>query len=212
MEELLLFLTEHGLAAVFLVTLAARIGAPVPASLLLVFAGAMGQAGQLSIWGVAAASVLANLAGDAVWFWGGRAWGVRVLRLVFRFSGRRDACLCQGQSLIERWGGLSLIAAKFVPGVSVVAAPLAGALAMPWPRFIAYGLAAAAAWTVLFLGAGVFLSADVQQLVAALDGAAMLAGFLSAGLIVGLVAYRWPRLRAARPATDCVGHTAALIR
>lgn len=84
--------------------------------------------------------------------------------------------------MIDRWGGLSLIAAKFVPGISLVAAPLAGAHAMPWPRFIAYGLAAGAAWTTLFLGAGVLFSTDVQLLVDAIVRAGMLAGLPLAGL------------------------------
>ena len=74
-----------------------------------------------------------------------------------------------------------------VPGVSVVAAPLAGALAMPWPRFIAYGLVAASAWTVLFLGAGMLFSTDVQQLGNALDGEGVLAGVLMSGLMAALV-------------------------
>ena len=96
--------------------------------------------------------------------------------------------MAQSHLLIDRWGGLSLIAAKFVPGVSVVAAPLAGALAMPWPRCIAYGLVAAAAWTVLFLGAGVLFSPDVQQLGDALDGAGVLGGVLLSGLMDALAA------------------------
>src|SRR5437899_3088236 len=187
MNELQSFLTVHGLSAIFVITLAARIGAPVPASLLMVFAGAMAHAGQIPIWSAAAVSVLANLAGDAVWFWGGRVWGFRVLRLALRFARVPDSRMDQSQSLVHRWGGLSLVAAKFVPGVSVVAAPLAGALAMPWPRFIAYGLVAASAWTVLFLGAGMLFSTDVQQLGNALDGEGVLAGVLMSGLMAALV-------------------------
>jgi len=49
-----------------------------------------------------------------------------------------DSCVRRSDSLITRWGGSALIAAKFVPGVSVVTAPMAGALAMSWRRFLSF--------------------------------------------------------------------------
>ena len=72
-------------------------------------------------------AVIANVLGDAVWFWAGRLYGGRVMGLLCRFSLSPDSCVRQSESLIARWGGSSLVAAKFVPGVSVVAAPMAGA-------------------------------------------------------------------------------------
>lgn len=200
MKELLSLLTAHGLSAVFVVTLAARIGVPVPAAPLVVLAGALGQAGDLSLGAAAAVSILANVAGDAVWFGAGRSGGYRVLRLLCRISLSPDSCVAQSESLIERWGGLSLVAAKFVPGVSVVAAPMAGALGMPWLRFIGYGVLAAAAWTLVFLGAGMLFSDNIQRVLDVLEQGGLLAGVLLAGFVAAFVAYRWWRRRAVRRA------------
>jgi membrane protein DedA with SNARE-associated domain/rhodanese-related sulfurtransferase len=202
MQELLSLLTDHGLVALFTVTLAARIGAPVPAAPLVVLAGALGQWGQLAPWEAAGVSIVANVAGDAVWFVAGRRSGYRVLRLLCRISLSPDSCVAQSESLIERWGGLSLVAAKFVPGVSVVAAPMAGALGMSWLRFTAYGVLGAAAWTFIFLGAGMLFSDNVEQVLDMLQQGGFLAGAVLAAFVAVFVAYRWWRRRAVRRALE----------
>ena len=74
----------------------------------------------------------------------------------------------RGESLISRWGGLSLVAAKFVPGVSVVAPPMAGALGMSVPRFIGYDTGAALIWTGVFLGLGWVFRDQIQEVLAML--------------------------------------------
>ena len=129
MHDLVALLLAHGALIVFAVTLAARIGAPVPASPLLVVAGSLVEAGQISLAAVLAVSIAANVIGDGIWFGAGRRYGYQVLKLLCRISMSPDSCVRQSESFITRWGGSSLIAAKFVPGVSVVAAPMSGALA-----------------------------------------------------------------------------------
>ena len=139
MQELLSLATERGVAVVFFATLAARLGAPIPASAVLVVAGGLVAMGQIPLWSTVLGALLGNLLGDAAWFYAGRRFGHRMMRLLCKVSLSPDTCVRQSESLITRWGGASLIAAKFVPGVSVVAPPMAGALHMstastPLPR------------------------------------------------------------------------------
>ena len=138
MNELLSLLASQGIVLVFLVTLATRLGAPVPAVPFLVVAGGLTVGGQLPFVAVVLAAVLGNILGDGVWFLAGRRWGYRVMRLLCRISLSPDSCVRRSESILGRWGGWSLIAAKFVPGVSVVAPPMAGALGMSNLRFLAY--------------------------------------------------------------------------
>ncbi len=166
MRDLIPLLIAHGALVVFVITLAARIGAPVPAAPLLVVAGGVSMAGQMSLAVCLVASVLANLLGDAVWYQAGRWRGHRVMKLLCRISLSPDTCVRQSEGILSRWGGSSLIAAKFLPGVSVVAAPMAGALGMSWRRFLAYDLGAALIWTLVFLMVGVLFAG---QIVAVLD-------------------------------------------
>ncbi|MDN3922506.1 VTT domain-containing protein [Roseateles violae] len=191
MRTLIELLVQHGVLLVFLVTLAARVGAPVPAAPLLVVAGGLAAAGQLSgAWSFIVA-VLANLLGDGVWYQAGRRFGHRVMRLLCRVSLSPDSCVRQSESLIERWGGSALLAAKFLPGISVVAAPMAGALGMPLARFIGFDLIAGALWSGVFLALGLLLSTQIQQVLDMLAGAGLLAGLALLLIVIGLVLRRW---------------------
>src|SRR5438105_7088678 len=68
MRDLIPLLIAHGALIVFVITLAARVGAPVPAAPLLVVAGGVAMAGQISLLVCVAVSVVANVLGDAVWY------------------------------------------------------------------------------------------------------------------------------------------------
>src|SRR3954453_18989886 len=105
MRELIPLLIAHGALIVFVITLAARIGAPVPAAPLLVVAGGVGMAGQLSLPVCLVASVVANLLGDAVWYQAGRWRGHRVMKLLCRISLSPDTCVRQSEGILSRWGG-----------------------------------------------------------------------------------------------------------
>ena len=197
MSELVALLVDHGVLIVFAATLAARVGMPVPASPLLVVAGGLAQAGSLSWPATTLVSIVANVIGDGVWFQAGRWHGHRVMRLLCRISLSPDSCVRQSETLITRWGGSSLIAAKFVPGVSVVAAPMAGALHMPWLRFLGFELVAAAVWTLLFLGLGAVFSRQIQQVLDVIASTGIVATALLVLLLAAVIGVRYWRRRSA---------------
>ena len=185
MHELVALLLGHGALIIFAVTLAARIGAPVPASPLLVVAGSLVMAGQISMVTALGTSIAANILGDGAWFLAGRRHGYRVMKQLCRISLSPDSCVRQSESLITRWGGRSLIAAKFVPGVSVIAAPMAGALGMSATRFLAFEVVAAVVWTLAFMALGMVFSDQIQQI---FDIMASTGGMATAVLVLALAA------------------------
>lgn len=191
MLTLINLLIQHGLLLVFAVTLAARIGVPVPAAPLLVVAGGLAAAGSMSMAAALAVAIGANVLGDAVWFQAGRLHGHRVMKLLCRISLSPDSCVRQSESLIARWGGSSLVAAKFLPGISVVAAPMAGALGMPLTRFLAFDVLAGALWSGLFLGLGMLLSDQIQNVLDALASAGAYALLALLVIVAALVLRRW---------------------
>ncbi len=202
MNDVLELLARQGPAVVFFATLAARIGAPVPAVPFLIVAGGLSVGGQVSFAAVVLAAVLGNILGDGVWFLAGRRWGYRVMRLLCRISLSADTCVKRSESILGRWGGLSLIAAKFVPGVSVVAPPMAGALGMSNLRFLAYETAAALIWTLGFLLVGRIFHAAINDVIAVLSNIGLGALVVFAVLLIAFLGWRYRQRRLALRADD----------
>ena len=193
MPELISLVIDLGLWLVFATTLAARIGAPVPASPVLMVAGALSVAGQISWAAALGVAVLANILGDGAWFLAGRAYGHRVMKLLCRISLSPDSCVRQSEAFISRWGGSSLIAAKFLPGISVVAPPMAGAIGMSLPVFLGFETLAALIWAALYLGIGALFHREIQQALELLANMGLAAGIVLAIIVAGYLALRFWR-------------------
>jgi membrane protein DedA with SNARE-associated domain/rhodanese-related sulfurtransferase len=215
MRTLIELLLDHGIQLLFIITLAARIGIPVPAAPFLVVAGGLATTGHLSAVAAFMAAIVANLLGDAVWFQAGRTYGHRVLKLLCRISLSPDSCVRQSESLISRWGGSSLIAAKFLPGISVVAAPMAGALGMSTLRFLGFDLLAGALWSGVFIALGLLLSDEIQRTLDMLANAGLVASIALVSIVAALLLRRYVRrsrfLRSAGSARITVDEALALI-
>ena len=204
-------LQQNGPLLVLGVTAAARIGLPVPAAPLLLATGALAMAGHWSPAGLVllvALSVIANLLGDGVWFWAGRHHGAKVMKLVC--GGKADdggQCAERGARTMRRWGAGALLAAKFVPGVSTVAPPMAGAMGMTTKRFVVAESVSALIWTLAFMGLGALFGKQVEALmkrISAIDpvtGGSLLLALALAGGGVWLYTRRH-RAPAATPQDD----------
>jgi membrane protein DedA with SNARE-associated domain/rhodanese-related sulfurtransferase len=195
MSPLIELVGTHGTLLVFMATFVARVGAPMPAAPVLVIAGGLAAVGQMSLLAALVAAVIASNLGDGLWFWAGRRQGYRVMRLLCRISISPDSCVRQSEAFILRWGGSSLIAAKFVPGVSVVAPPMAGAMGMSVPVFLGFATLSATLWAGLFLGIGWVFATQIQQ---ALDMLSTLGAVAAGSLVLIAAAYlalRWWRRR-----------------
>src|SRR5438128_7631317 len=151
MTALIHLVIHYGVPLVFLNVLLEQLGAPVPALPTLVIAGTLSRNGQMSSTAVMVVSVLASLLADGLWFALGRRYGYRVLRTLCRISLSPDSCVRDTESYFSRWGLRSLLFAKFIPGFSTVAPPLAGAMGSASWEFVIYDGIGAALWA----GAGV---------------------------------------------------------
>jgi membrane protein DedA with SNARE-associated domain/rhodanese-related sulfurtransferase len=188
-------LEHHGTALVFAIILVEQLGIPVPGFPVLLAAGAMAGRRLAGAPGLFGAALLACVIADCLWFWIGRTFGLRVLKTLCRISLEPDSCVGQTQSRFERWGVNSLLLAKFVPGLSIVAAPLAGALRVGWPRFLVLSSLGAAAWTAAGLGVGMAFSATIDSALGVLQrigGSALLAASVALG---AYVAAKWLQRR-----------------
>ena len=137
------------------------------------------------------------------------------MKLLCRISLSPDSCVRQSESLIARWDGSSLVAAKFLPGIAVVAAPMAGALGMSLLRFLAFDVLAGTLWSGLFLGLGLLLSDQIQDVLGALANAGVVAVLVLLVMVAALVLRRWWQrrqfLRDVSGARITVDEAAALV-
>jgi len=153
---------------VFLNVLLQQIGLPVPAVPTLLLAGSL-IVGSGHFASVLAAAIVASVLADWVWYRAGRAFGYRVLSGLCKLSINPGSCVSQTEARFVRWGLGSLVFAKFIPGFSTVAPPIAGSLRMRQPGFLLAATTGAALWAGLALGAGWLLRNEVSATIAALD-------------------------------------------
>jgi membrane protein DedA with SNARE-associated domain/rhodanese-related sulfurtransferase len=196
MQALMSLMVGHAVAVVFVATFVARVGLPVPAGPVLVVAGALAAAtGPVVLGAMVVACWLGNVLGDGVWFYAGRIYGYRFMRLLCKISISPDSCVRRSESLIGRWGGMSLVAAKFVPGVSVIAPPMAGALGMSSLRFLAFETAAALLWAGIFFFLGWVFRKQIQAVLDTLSDAGGIATAALVLVLAAMVARRYWRRR-----------------
>lgn len=180
------FLVRHGYSVLFLWVLAEQAGLPLPAPPLLLAAGALAGSGQLSATGALAVVTAAAVLGDLFWYELGRRRGSRVLNLLCRLSLEPDSCVRRTEELFARHGARSLVLAKFVPGLSTAAPPLAGMFGMRLSRFLLFDLVGTWLWAGSFLLLGYAFSRQIESIAA---GAAQLGHSLAVLLLAALGLY-----------------------
>jgi membrane protein DedA with SNARE-associated domain/rhodanese-related sulfurtransferase len=198
------FYGSFGLATVFAVVLLQQLGAPIPALPVLVLAGAKAMDDPLHGISALAVAVVASSIGNLAWYWAGRRHGYRVLKLLCRMTLSPDSCVRTTETAFERHGVASLVAAKFVPGLSRVAPPLAGALRIRVAPFLIYSGVGTALWAASGLIAGLVFYRQIDGLLdrpAAMGGVALVVvGALLAMYVAWRLLDRWRFLRSLRAA------------
>ena len=188
MSELI---AQYGLALIFANVLAERVGLPLPAMPTLIFAGALTAVGQLSAFAVFGVAFIACVIGDTLWYAAGVFYGRRVISLLCRISVSPDSCVRQTEDRFTQWGRLTLVFAKFVPGLSTVVRPLAGTIHLGWWRFEFFNGLGAALWVGVSVIAGMVFHNEINTLLAWLRDFGALAFGILLGLAVGFIGVKW---------------------
>jgi membrane protein DedA with SNARE-associated domain/rhodanese-related sulfurtransferase len=184
-------IAQYGLALVFANVLAEQIGLPVPAVPTLIVAGALAMDGTFSAWALFGAAFIACVIGDTIWYVAGRLYGRAVMRLFCRISLSPDSCVRQTEFRFERWGALTLVLAKFIPGLSTIAPPLAGAMRLGWWSFLLFNSVGVIIWAGVAIGAGMLFHAEIANLLLQLEKVGALAIEGVGVLLAGYVTFKW---------------------
>jgi membrane-associated protein len=147
-------LVHYGYWAVAAALLLENAGLPVPGETILLMASFLSyaehdlQLGWIILVGTVAATLGDNL-GFAIGYYGGSALLER-----YRYFKAGSAAVARGEKLFARYGAITILFARFIFGMRIIAGPLAGVLGMPWKKFALFNLLGAILWVSVISSVG----------------------------------------------------------
>jgi membrane-associated protein len=126
----------------------------LPGDSLLFAIGALGGAGALNVWLILLLLTTAAILGDTVNYWAGHFVGPKVFKEGSRFLNRKH--LDKTHEFYERYGGKTIIIARFVPIVRTFAPFVAGIGSMSYFRFMSFNVVGGILWVFSMTLAGYF--------------------------------------------------------
>jgi membrane protein DedA with SNARE-associated domain/rhodanese-related sulfurtransferase len=190
-QHIIELIAQYGLLLVFLNVLLEQAGVPLPAVPTLVVSGALAAIDRLPLPQLLGVAILACLLGDLAWYMAGRRFGSRVMRTICRISLSPDSCVKTSELRFQRWRGMLLLVSKFVPGLSTVAPPMAGAMGLTPAAFVLMDGLGSLLWAGLAIGIGYAFSAQIDTLLASLASAGTVAGEVVLALLAAYIALKW---------------------
>ena len=139
------------------------VGFFLPGDSLLVTAGVFAASGQLHLSELLLLVPLCAIVGDQIGYWIGRKAGQALYQredsLIFR---KRH--LQRAHDFYEKYGGKTVILARFVPVVRTFCPPVAGAAEMSYGRYFSYDVAGGFLWVGSMILGGYFLGRQIPNI------------------------------------------------
>lgn len=188
------FFLHYAYLILFLWVLVEQLGAPFPSVPILLLAGSLTATHKLVVSLVVVVVVAACFVSDSVWYLLGKRFGGSVVKLLCKFSLESSTCVRKTENYFTKHGPQALLVAKFVPGLSTVAAPIAGQSGMAYRHFLIYDLAGGLLWAISVVVAGRFFGDVLRRQPGALSWVNHSALILLVVAVIALVGYRvWKR-------------------
>jgi membrane-associated protein len=171
------------------------VGFFLPGDSLLVTAGLFAARGDLNIFWLNVALILAAIIGDATGYLIGYRAGRALYNRPDSFFFRRSH-LIKTHEFYERHGGKTIIIARFMPIVRTFAPVVAGAADMRYARFAAFNVVGGILWVMSMTLTGYFLGMTVPNIEKNIH--LLVAGVIFLSLLPGLIAWLRERRRTAQ--------------
>jgi len=146
-EWLVELFARYGYAVIFIGVLLENAGVPVPGETMLLAGAALAQYGRLSLTLVIVTAIGAAILGDNIGFLIGRRSGRALAERHGAKIGLTARRLRQFDRFFERYGPQTVFIARFVTGLRVFGAVLAGASGLTWRSFLFYNALGAIVWS-----------------------------------------------------------------
>ena len=201
MGYLLHLIGRYGYLVVFFGVMLESAGVPLPGEAILIAAGALVHRGILDLGDTLFFAILGAVIGDQIGYWAGRFGGRPFVLRWGRYAFITPERLGHAEAFFARHGGSAVFLSRFIVGLRVFGALVAGTSRMPWGKFALYNVLGGTAWVAVAVSLGYFLWASIS-LVEHWVGRASL--IMLAALALALL-LRWAYRRATRSGGPCSG-------
>ena len=187
LDRLLDLFEEYGYVVIFVPVMLETAGVPLPGETILLLTGVAAAAGRIDPWIAIAVGSTAAIIGDNIGYAIGRYGGRRVV-LRFAHIGRMESSLAWGERFFAKHGGKTVFLARWIFGLRIFGAWIAGMVHMPWRSFFLWNAAGGITWAASVIGLGYFFGHSLRVIEAALGVGGAVAVVIAA--IAALVFWR----------------------
>ena len=187
LNRLLDLFSRYGYVVIFVPVMLETAGLPLPGETVLLLSGVAASTGRLDPWIAIAVGSLAAIIGDNIGYAIGRYGGRKVVLRLANFGGV-EGSLAWGERFFARHGGKTVFIARWLPGLRIFGAWIAGKVHMPWRVFFLWNALGGITWCATVIGLGYFFGHSLHAIEAALGVGGAVAVVIAA--IVALVFWR----------------------
>ena len=191
LDYILSLIGQYGYVIVFLGVMLESAGVPLPGETILIAAGFLVQQGHLDLEDAIIFGILGAVTGDQIGYWVGREGGRRFVLRWGRYVLITQERLERAEGFFARHGGKAVFLARFVAGLRVFGALVAGISRMRWRTFLFYNALGGMLWATAAVMVGYLLGGSLN-LIERWAGRAslLLLGLVGLGLAF-YFSYRW---------------------
>ena len=154
-----------GLPLLFALIALETMGVPLPGETALVTAAILASQGKLSIEAVIVCAAAAAILGDNVGFFLGRRYGRKLFLMDGPLKDHRAKVISVGEPFFDRHGPKAVFLGRFVSGLRITAAWLAGINRMSWPAFTFWNASGGICWAAGFGLLAYYLGDNAESIV-----------------------------------------------
>jgi membrane protein DedA with SNARE-associated domain len=191
MTSLLTHIAQHGYLLIFLIAFMEAMDIPLPASLALVVAGAAAASGTLHASAVYLLGVAGLILGDCIIYFLGRYMGWTLLGFLCKVSINPETCILRSAELFYKRGRVTLIIAKFIPGINTMAPPLAGSMKMRFEQFFWLDFVGASLYVLAYEAIGYVFHGFIETITHGFNAAGHAIGIVAVVALIAYVGYRF---------------------
>jgi membrane protein DedA with SNARE-associated domain len=184
LNRLLDLFGRYGYFVIFVPVMLETAGLPLPGETILLLSGVAASTGRIDPWIAIVVGSAAAIAGDNIGYAIGRYGGRRVVTRLAHI-GKIEKSLAWGETFFAQHGGKTVFLARWIFGLRIFGAWIAGMVHMPWRRFFLWNAAGGITWCATMIGLGYFFghSLHVIEKVVGIGGVVAVVVAAAIGLV-----------------------------